>query len=170
MIIKHTHSTLIQSDMNGTTTRHTVARTNKFNTLTLVDHGVILKIKKKEETTILFSELDKIYIKKHKLNFLNKIGFLSIMLILLYISTLYLPIEIVLFTAILFILLNAKINTFKWYQLKIFLNDGTFFNIVFYAEKKYEYINLVNSVRKKIFDETCSRLEKNYTPIFHFSN
>lgn len=156
--------------MNGITTSNTAISTKKFNNLTLVDNGVILKINNKEETTVLFSELDKIYIKKHKLNFLNKIGFLSIMLILLYISILYLPIEIVLFTSIPFILLIAKINAFKWYQLKIFLNDGTLFKKVFYAEKKYEYINLVNSVRKKIFHETCSRLEKNYAPIFHFSN
>ena len=68
--------------MNGKLTGNTIISSKKFDTITIVENGLILTNKQKEKTTILFSVINKTYIKKHKISFLNKICFLTIFLIL----------------------------------------------------------------------------------------
>lgn len=138
--------------MKSIATNSTTYSTTKFGTLNLIDKGLLLIKKNKEEHVILFSELNKIYIKKCKFSFLKKIGLLSLFLILIATFSNYLPIEIVLLASILLIPLFAKINTYKKYQLNILLKDGTFFIKNFNQDTKQEYIKMVNLVRKEIFD------------------
>lgn len=138
--------------MNSIAPNSTTYSTTKFDTLNIIDNGLILIIKKKEKNTILFSELNKIYIEKCKFSFLNKLSLLSLFLIIIAICSYYLPMEIVALTSILVIPLFAKINTYKRYQLKILLKDGTCFNKKINQDTKQEYIKIVNLVRKEIFN------------------
>lgn len=138
--------------MNSIATNSTTYSTTKFDTLNIIDNGLILIKKNKEKNTILFSELNKIYIEKCKLSLRNKIGLISLFLILIAIFSRYLPIEIELLTSILLIPLFAKISNHKRYLLKILLKDGTFLVKKINQDTKQEHIKMVNMVRKEIFD------------------
>ena len=150
--------------MNGIATNGTAFRTHKFGKINLVENGLVLIKKNKEQTDISFSELNKIYIKKYKLSFINKTGILLILLILPAISSIYLSKEIVVLTLILFIPLTVKINTYKRYQLHILLNDGTFFIKNLKKDAKQDHINLVNLFRKEIFDNRVKYNFQRQTP------
>lgn len=146
--------------MNGIVTKTTTLSSYKFKTLTIEKYGLIVVNKKEEKTTIMFSELNKIYIKKQKFNNFNKIGFLTLVLLLIFISSFYIQLELLVASSFLYIPLIAKMNTYKWYQLNILLVDGTFFNKNFYMTSKQEYINLINAVRKEIFEnQTNSQIQ-----------
>jgi len=125
----------------------------KFKTLSLTENGLILKNKNKEEKNVLFTEVNKIYIKKCKFSLLNKILSLSITLILLSISAKYLPVSIMLLVSIILLTtLIVKMNTYKWYQLNLHLIDGTSHYKVFNSSAKQSHITLVNVIRKGYFD------------------
>ena len=126
---------------------------SKFDRLSVVDEGLSLTKNKKEVTTILFSDLDKIYIKKCQISLINKIGFLSVLVLLAYFLVSLFSKEIVLLTSILFIPLVVKIFTYKSYQLCLRCYDGTLFANNFNFSNKQDYINLVSKVRKEIFDQ-----------------
>lgn len=138
--------------MSCIATRSIEIGTNKFSTLSFVEKGVIVTKKNKETTTILFSELNKIYIRKHKFSFQSKIGFLSLLLIITAIIAIYLPIEIIMLVSTLSIPLIVMINRHKNYQLYLQLYNGTSFSKGFNNKTKQEHINLVNRIRNEIFD------------------
>ncbi len=138
--------------MNSIVTNGTAFSTHKFSKLNLVESGLVLIKKNKEQTDISFSKLNKIYIKKCKLSLMNKIGILSILLILTAISSIYLPTEMVFLALILLIPLTVKMNTYKRYQLNVLLNNGTFFIKNIKKDSKQDHIKLMNVVRKEIFD------------------
>lgn len=117
-----------------------------------VEKGVIVTKKNKETITILFSELNKIYIRKYKFSFQRKIGFLSLLLIITAIISIYLPIESVMLTSILSIPFMVMMNRYKSYQLYLQLYNGTSFSKRFNNKAKQEHINLVNRIRNEIFD------------------
>lgn len=119
------YSKIIHKDMNGIVNINRI-RSDKFNSLTIVENGIVLVNKKKVKATILFSEIAEIHIKKNKFSFINKIVYSTLLFILLSISVLYFPMEIVISASILFIPLIVKMNKYKWYQLNVILNDGTF--------------------------------------------
>lgn len=138
--------------MNGTATNSTPFSANKFNKLNLVENSIILIKKNKEITSISFSELNKIYIKKYKFSYWDKIGLLSIIIVPLFFLFIYLSIEIMSIISFLAIFLIAKINTYKRYQLNLLLNDGRFFIKNFNKGTKQANINIADIVRKKIFE------------------
>jgi hypothetical protein len=128
-------------------------RTALFTSLTLVENGLILKNDKKEGTTILFPELDKIYIKRCHLSLAFKFGLLLMPFFITSVFLNFLPVEVLLFVeSILFIPLFVWMNNYKWYQLNVLLNDGAFYMKTFYVGTKYQHINLLNAVKKEIFD------------------
>lgn len=136
----------------GIETNSTSLSANKFKKLNLVENSIVLIKKNKEETSISFSELNRIYIKKYKFSFLKKMGLSSIILALIFFLSIYLSIEIMLIISFLAILLIAKINTYKRYELNLLLNDGTFFIKNFYNGTKQANINIANIVREKKFE------------------
>jgi hypothetical protein len=138
--------------MNDIIKSCTANSTYKFSDLSFIEKGVIVTQKNKEEYPILFSELNKIYIKKCQFSSLNKIGVFSVLLILSALLNIFLHLEIVLIASILYIPLIAMMNTYKSYQLHLLLYDGTFFNKKFNKKAKQEYINVVSRVRKELFE------------------
>jgi len=128
-------------------------RNKLFNSLTVVENGLILKNDKKEVTTILFPELDKIYIKKCHLSLVFKLAFILIPFFIASVFLKFLPVEVLLFVeSIVFIPLFVWINKYKWYQLNVQHNDGTFYIKTFFSGAKHKHITLVNVVKKEIFD------------------
>lgn len=138
--------------MNDIIIASTAISTNKFFDIDFIDNGIIITKRHKEVTPILFSELNKIYIKKCKFGIVNKIGLTSISLILTLFLVRYFPVEIVILASILYIPLFVKVNTYKSYQLHLQLYDGTFYSKEFNKKTKQEHIKYVNTIRKEIFD------------------
>jgi hypothetical protein len=125
----------------------------KFKTLSVFENGLILRNKNLEEKSVLFSEVCKIYIKKCKISLVYKINYLAISLVLISIAAKYFPLELVLLlSTISFTVLIKKMNTYKSYQLVLYLDDKTIYSTAFYSSKKQEYINLVSMVSKSCFD------------------
>jgi hypothetical protein len=137
----------------------------KFKNLSYSENGLILEFKNKQHVEISFADFEKIYIKKYQLCLLIKIGMFSVLLMLSAMLIIYLPIEIVFIASILFILLISKMNTYKRYQLHIYLYDGTFFNKEFNQETKYEHINLVSRIRKEIFEHQIKYNKQHKKPL-----
>lgn len=124
----------------------------KFGSFAMAENGIVLKTKTKEETTVLFSELNKIYITKSNYSLTRKLILMTIVFLLTTIFSVYLSIELITITTILYIPLIVKMNTYKKYELTLQLHDGTFFIKGFNKETKQDCINVVNLIRKKIFE------------------
>ena len=124
-----------------------------FNSLKIGESRLVLVNKKKEKFTILFAELNKIFIKKRQLSIFFKIGIIGLSLFFLAILEYYFSIEVVLVVAVfLFLPFFVWSNNYKWYQLIILHHDGTFFRKTFYKKEKQEQINLVNVVKKEVIN------------------
>ncbi len=103
-------------------------------------------------SSILYSDIVKIYIEKQKLELKIKLGILSVLLLLVFTSIVFLPIEMALISLFLYLPLLVWIYDFKSYQLKIIDQSNTLYFKKFYKSNKQEHIELVNSIRKEIFD------------------
>ncbi len=84
-----------------TTTTKTII--TKISSLTIYNTGVILVKTKQECLNISFAEIEKVYIKKSKLSFIDKSGIVSFLLILLFNSILFMPKELVLISLFLYL-------------------------------------------------------------------
>ncbi|QBN20439.1 hypothetical protein [Flavobacterium nackdongense] len=99
---------------------------HQFNTLTLVNNGVILNSGKKSEKEILYSELDKIYIKRNNLNPIIELMLISLPFLLIYIVLQYAPFEMLIIASFFSIFpVFIAVHNYKWYVLKLRLKDGT---------------------------------------------
>jgi hypothetical protein len=121
---------------------------SQFDSLTLIENGIQLQFKNNNQHPISFSELDKIYIKKHQFGRTSLMGFLVLPIVLIPLVVSILPLDIVLFlvliTAILF---YTKATQYKWYSLKVMLQDGTLFQKKVPVRNKFENIYLINKVK-----------------------
>jgi len=153
--------------MNPTKVPYNTKHIKKIDLLTLTDTGLILAPKRQEATSILFSEIKKIYIKKCKLDLKRKLGILSFLLLLLFSSIVLLPIEMVLMSLILYIPILVWMQNYKSYRLNFIHQSNTLFFKKFYSNNKQEHIDLVNAIRKEIFDNqinSLSSLNKDLKP------
>jgi hypothetical protein len=126
---------------------------NKFKEITLAERGIILNKRGKIKKEVLFSELDQIYISVHKMNLSNKFLIILVLLFAGLYTHLYLqvviPIILAYLTVIIFIL---KMNKFRSYTLKIRLKNGKTFEKKIAEKLKQEAIDLINEIRKEIYD------------------
>ena len=126
---------------------------NKFKEITLAERGIILNKRGKIKKEVLFSELDQIYISVHKMKLSNKFLIILVLLFSGLFSHLYLqvdiPIILAYLTVIIFIL---KMNKFRNYTLKIRLKNGKTFEKKIAEKLKQEAIDLINEIRKEIYD------------------
>ena len=126
---------------------------NKFKEITLAERGIILNKRRKIKKEALFSELDQIYISVHKMNLSNKFLIILVLLFAGLYTHLYLqvviPIILAYLTVIIFIL---KMNKFRSYTLKIRLKNGKTFEKKIAEKLKQEAIDLINEIRKEIYD------------------
>lgn len=122
----------------------------KFDDLTLVEHGLILKNGKNVKREISFSEIADIYVKTDKLKPVYKLGLILVPFLLVFLSVQYLSLEKVMFLGFLAVIpVFVKINSYKSYGLRIYLIDGTVFRKKISLRVKDENISIVNAVRRK---------------------
>ena len=134
---------------------------NKFKEITLAERGIILNKRGKIKKEVLFSELDQIYISVHKMKLSNKFLIILVLLFSGLFSHLYLqvdiPIILAYLTVIIFIL---KMNKFRNYTLQIRLKNGTAFEKKIAVKLKQEAIDLINEIRKEIYDSKIDNSTK----------
>ncbi len=122
----------------------------KFDGLTLVEQGLILKNGKKKEIEISFSELDKIYIKVSKLKPVFELGLILFPFLLIFLSVQFVSLEKMMFVGFSVVIpIFFKINNYKNYSLVVCLKEGTVFRKKLSLNEKGEYVSIVNAVRKE---------------------
>jgi hypothetical protein len=148
-------------EINKNKLYHRIIYKNKFKEITLAKHGIILNKRGKIKKEILFSELDQIYISVNKMKLSNKFSIILVLLFFGLFSHLYLqvdiPIILAYLTVIIFIL---KMNKFRNYTLKIRLKNGKTFEKKITEKLKQEAIDLINEIRKEIYDSKIKNSTK----------
>lgn len=131
----------------------TLTNRNKFDSLTVVENGLILKWHNKREIEIPYTELDKVYIKKYKLNPIVEFLCIAFPFLFVYIALQYLPFYFMIFVSMITVLpVFIRVLNYKWYQLFVILNDGTFFRKRVPLNKKIENFSIINRVEKDFFN------------------
>lgn len=126
---------------------------NKFEKIVITKKGIMLSNKSNKKKEILFSELDKIYITINKIPKIYEVLFVLFSIGIAVFSLLYqqphiiLPISFLIIVAVI-----KKMNTYKIYRLKICLKNGTFFKKHIPLKLKYESIDLINDVKKELYN------------------
>jgi hypothetical protein len=141
-----------------------MATITKFDNLTLVEDGILLSLKDKKQHWVSFSELDRIYLKRHQLNPVFEFVFILLPFLLIPISVTYLPFDLALFLALITIIpVFLTVYNYRWYRLKICLHDGTLFRKKVSMQSKSESIILVEKVQA---EKLHYKARANSVPIF----
>jgi hypothetical protein len=122
--------------------------TIKFDQLTYSSNGVILQYQDNPEIEIPFAAIEKIFIKKHKLNpFLEFIG-ITIPFLMVYLVVQYWPSSLLIFISIVTILpVFLHVINYKRYRLYIRLNDGSSYRKKISMHLKTESFSVLEKVR-----------------------
>lgn len=137
----------------------TLTRANKFDSLKVVENGLLLKCPNKREIEIPYTELDKVYIKKYKLNpFVEFVG-IAFPFLFVYIALQYLPFYLMILVSVITVVpVFICVINYKWYQLNVLLKDGTFFVKRVSTHNKNESFSILNRVQKDFFNYESSTL------------
>lgn len=131
----------------------TTINTTKFQSLSLVENGLILKCQNKRSIEIPYADLHKVYIKKYKLNPIVEFLCISLPFLFVYVALQYLPFYLMLFVSLISVLpIFLRVLNYKWYQLFVILKDGTFFKKRVSLDKKTENFSILNKVEKDFSD------------------
>jgi hypothetical protein len=136
----------------------------KIDCLTCNKNGLILVQNRIEMTSISYSDIVKIYIKKQRLEPKIKFGILFVLMLPLASSMVYLPIEMVLISLFLYLPIVVWMYDFKSYRLQLIDESQTLYSKKFTSFNKQEHIDLVNSIRKEIFDRKTGHSSEHYQP------
>ena len=121
-----------------------------FNTLTLVENGIVLNGKNEHKREISYSEMDKIYIKVYKLKPVYELMFILFPFLLVFLSFQYIMLEKVVFVAF-FSVIPVFVKTYKYksYGMIISLKDGAFFTKRVSLKLKSDSVAIVNAVKRE---------------------
>jgi len=126
---------------------------NKIEEITLDKKGIILSYKEREQKEILYSELNEIYITVNKIKPFSEFLIILTSVCIATFSFLILQTSIILTLSLLIIFTTiVKMNTYKRYALKICLKNGETIEKKIPAKTKHETIDIVNDVKKKIYN------------------
>lgn len=129
-----------------------------FNTLTLTDGGIVLGLKNKQQKEISFLELDKVYMKTHRLKPVYELVFILFPFLLILLGVQFLVLEKVMFMALLAVVpVYVKAFRYKRYGLTMCLNDGTVFRKKVPLKQKAENISVINTVKKAQMEHSVMR-------------
>lgn len=139
------------SKKNSTTTN-----TTKFDSLKIVQNGLILKHGEKQTSEILFSELDKLYIKVYQSRYRDASILVPVSLAFLYIE--YAQLDIIMFMAI-FLLISflVKTNYFRRYALVIGIKEGILFRKNISLKTKCNHVELLNAIKRAIQNDADTK-------------
>lgn len=128
----------------------TITSATKFNGLTLVENGLVLKYGKKQLRQISFSGIDKIYIKVYNLKPIYAFLFVWFPMLFAFLCFEYIKLNIEMSVALLPIIpAIVKINRFKRYDLIIILKDSSVFKKKVPLKLKSDTVDLINEVKRK---------------------
>lgn len=126
----------------------TTIKTTKFDNLNFTSNSVHLKYKNKPEIQIPFSDIDKIYIKKHKLNPFMEFICIAFPFLFVFLALQYFPLNLLVFVSIIAILpIFVCVINYKWYRLYVRLHDGTSFRKKISLNLKTENFSTLEKVR-----------------------
>ncbi len=122
--------------------------TIKFDQLTYSSNGVILQYQDNPEIEIPFAAVEKIYIKKHKLNLFLKFIGITIPFLIVYLVVQYFPSSLLIFISIVdtqpaFL----HVINYKRYRLYIRLNDCSSYRKKISMHLKTESFSVLEKVR-----------------------
>lgn len=144
------------------TSAGTVAGGIKFDTLTIVKNGLVLKYGNKQLGSLSFSELDKIYIKVYKLNWAYNYLLLLVPFLLAFLFVEFRQLDIEMFVALVPVIpVFAKINFYKRYGLIIRLKDGTFYRKKLLRKLKSDTVDLINDVKRARLKNSENTVDSN---------
>lgn len=124
--------------------------TTKFDCLTYSQDGLILNYRNGKQIEIPFEKLDKVYIKKYRLNPFVEFLCISFPFLLVLMSMEYLTFSLMILLSIIFILPVLKIViNYKWYRFNVQLKDGTFYSKRVSVDKKKENIITLDEIQRK---------------------
>lgn len=127
--------------------------TNNFRKLTLNKKGILIILNTKEKKEILFSDLDQIYITINKMKTIYEVLILLSAITIATFLYLNLQIDSILIIAFLVAIVIILIkNDYKSYSLKLSLKNGEIFENKVQSKSKHETIDIVNEVRKEIYN------------------
>lgn len=142
--------------------------TNNFRKLTLNKKGILIILNTKEKKEILFSDLDQIYITINKMKTIYEVLILLSAITIATFLYLNLQIDSILIIAFLVAIVIILIkNDYKSYSLKLSLKNGEIFENKVQSKSKHETIDIVNEVRKEIYNYKIKKVMKLY---FLFNN
>jgi hypothetical protein len=125
---------------------------HKFREVSLVKNGLVFTLKSNTQKDIPISELIKLHIKANKIRSEYAILYvLSSILIILFLYSNAFDITLVL-SVILIVIIGIKLKNHKSYELKIITKNGDVFTKKISEDSKYTSLDLINKVRKEIFD------------------
>jgi hypothetical protein len=125
---------------------------HKFREVSLVKNGLVFTLKSNTLKDIPISELIKLHIKANKIR--SEYGVLYVLssiLIILFLYSNAFDITLVL-SVILIVIIGIKLKNHKSYELKIITKNGDVFTKKISEDSKYTSLDLINRVRKEIFD------------------
>jgi len=124
--------------------------TAKFDRFTFSEKALLLKYRNKQQIEISFEEIDKVYIKKYKLNPIVEFVFISFPFLLVFMTIQYFASGLLILASIIIVLpaLYTVIN-FKWYRFNVHLKDGSFFSKRVRFDKKTESIIAVSKIKRE---------------------
>ena len=122
----------------------------KFDLVTFSEKGLLLKFRNKQQIEISFEEIDKVYIKKYKLNPIVELLCISFPFLMVFMDIQYLASNVLILVSIFTVLpvLITVIN-YKWYRFNVHLKDGTFFSKRVRLDKKTENIVALGKIQRE---------------------
>lgn len=131
----------------------TITNTNKFIDLTVVENGLILEYQNKQKIEISYNKLDKVYVKKYKLNPFVELLCIIFPFLFVYIALQYLPFYLTIFVGVLSVsVVFMYVLNYKWYELFVLLKDGTYYKKKVSQRTKAKIFSIICRVEKDFFD------------------
>ena len=135
----------------------TTTSTSKFDSLTLVENGLVLKNGKKQFHQVSFSAIEKIHIKVYKLKPIY--GFLFVMspMLFAFLCFEFLKLNVEMAMVLLPVIPPlVKTNRFNSYGLVIVTKKGSVYRKKLPLKLKTDTIEIINEVKKKMVDYNVS--------------
>ena len=124
------------------------SNTIKFDQLNYSSTSLLLQYQDNPKIEIPFADIDKIYIKKHKLNpFLEFIG-IAVPFLFVYLVIQYFPFDLMILLSIIAILpVFVHVINYKWYRLYVRLHNGITYRKKISLNLKTESFSVLEKVR-----------------------
>lgn len=129
-----------------------------FTRIDLSENGIVLRLQSKEELEIFMPELKKIYIAVYAISIFQKFLIFLFFGVFFVLVSIYLSLDMfLLICSLVSVLLLMKIIDYRSYTLFVLLQNGTAYKQKIPLKYKFEAIDTVYKVRRKIY---CYKVQK----------